>query len=156
MAGWRKRTPLLWVMLLLAAALCLPGTASAGKANEDGIISVDEVSTAGGAESTTINTTGNRSGYLVVKTENEAATASLIVTVLAATDSGDFLTCTLTAITTNTTTVALLASVEGLTAADGITDVCIFPFTRRTKFTFTVTGASADFDVTADMEWIAD
>lgn len=123
----------------------------AAEPTRQSITTGNEVSTAGGAESVTITNDGGAVGYLTVKTENEEATASLVVTVFNSTPLGDFLVCTMTAITTDTTTVALLGST--VTAADGITDACDFPLTESVKFTFTVTGAGADFDVSADMDW---
>ena len=91
-------------------------------------------------------------GYLVVKTENETATASMVVTVFNETVLGDVAVCTMAAITTNTTTVALLGS--EVAAAQGITDACDFTLGRLVKITFTTSGSGADFDVTADIEWV--
>jgi hypothetical protein len=143
--------------LFVALALLVMWIASpamAGKNKYQSVMTETEVSTAGGAVSATISNPNNSTGYLVVKTANEAATASLVVTVYNVAASGDILVCTMTAITTDTTTVALLGST--LTAADGITDACDFPMADRVKYTFTVSGLDADFDVTADMHWISD
>lgn len=136
--------------LLVVLFLALP--AQAGKNKQQSVMALTEVAT-GTPVSATIDNANSTVGYLVIKTENETATASLVVTVLNSAAIGDFLVCTLTAITTNTTTIALLGST--VTAADGITDACDFPMGRRVKFTFTTSGAGADFDVTADVEWLA-
>ena len=91
-------------------------------------------------------------GYLVVKTENETATASLVVTVFNETLLGDVAVCSMTAITANGTNVALLGS--EVAAAQGIADACDFTLSRLVKITFTTTGVGADFYVTADIEWV--
>ena len=138
-------------LALLSAWLALPSIAWANQPTR--IITVDEVAT-GTPESTTIENQSHATGYLVVLTENETATASLVVTVYNSTTLGDFLICTMTAITTNTTTIALVGST--VAAADGITDACDFPMSRKVKFTFTVSGGGADFDITAEMHWVSD
>ncbi len=148
-----KRT-LALVMALLAVFLALPIDAeAAGKNKRQVIMALTEVAT-GAPITVTITNPTNDTGYLVVKTENENGVASLVVTVFNSTVLGDFLVCTTTAITTDTTTIALLGST--LTAADGITDVCDFAMGMQVKFVFTNSGASTDFDVTADMEWVTD
>jgi hypothetical protein len=142
--------------ILLCALLIalLPSLSSAaGKNKNQNIMSATEVAVSAPVSVTKRNPS-NRTGYLVIKTENETATASLVVTVFNAHSSGDILVCTLTAITTNTTYTALLGS--SLTAADGIDEACIFPMARDVKYTFTVTGVGADFDVTADVLWVTD
>lgn len=141
-----------WVLFWVLAALFLAPPAWGGKAKEQVVMALTEVSTSGGAVTATINRADHQTGYLIVKTENEVATASLAVVVAAVTDSGEITICTATAITTDTTTAILLGST--VAAGEGVTDVCDFPVTRQTKVTFTVTGAGADFDVTADMEWV--
>jgi hypothetical protein len=116
------------------------------------VMATTEVSTSGGAVSKTITNPYSQTGYLFVKTENETATATLAVTVYNSSTLGDVLVCTLTDITTETTSVALLGST--VAAAGEVLDACDFPMGRQVKYTFTVSGAGADFDVTADMEWV--
>lgn len=95
---------------------------------------------------------GRKTGYLVVKTENETTEASLVVTVTIESPLGDILVCTSTAITTNTTTYILLGST--IAAAAPITDACDFPLGRTLNFIFTQSVADKDFDVTAEMQWV--
>ena len=142
------------ILLLALLVVSLPSFASAaGKNKVQNILDAVEVAVSVPI-SVTASNPSNSTGYLIVKTENETAAASLVVTVLNAHLSVDVLVCTLTAITTNTTYVALLGS--SLTAADGIDEGCIFPMARDVKYTFTVTGAGSDFDVTADVLWVTD
>jgi hypothetical protein len=142
------------VLLCALLLVLLPSLSSAaGKNRNQNIMSAVEVAVSAPV-SVTKTSPSNSTGYLIVKTENETSAASLVVTVLNAHRSGDILVCTLTAITTNTTYVALLGS--SLTAADGIDEACIFPMARDVKYTFTVTGGGSDFDVTADVLWVTD
>jgi len=142
---------ILYLVTALLLLLSLPAAAAWPNSGQS-VMALTEVAL-GAPVSVTIRNQRHTSGYLVIKTENETATASLVVTVFNVSDSGSFLVCTTTAITTETTTIALLGSTVG--AADGITDACDFPMSREITFTFTVTGAGADFDVTADLEWLA-
>lgn len=87
--------------------------------------------------------------YLVVKTTAEVATASLVVTVALDSDLGDQTLCTMTAVTTNTTSLALLGS--SMTAAGAVLDACDFPVAGPLSITFTVSGVGASFDVEADL-----
>jgi hypothetical protein len=138
----------------MLALMLLPGPALAGAARNVGISIMAETEVAVGVPvSVTISNPWYTTGYLIVKTANETATASLVVTVLNVTSTGDILICTSTAITTETTTAIYLG--HSATAAEGITDVCDFAMSRSVKFTFTTSGAGADFDVTADMEYVA-
>lgn len=141
------------VFLLVAMVLMLVMPAgAASKFSHQNLKTDDEVSTASGAESVSITNARWNTGYLTVTTANEVATASLVVTVFNTLAGGDVLVCTMTAITTNTTTVALLGST--VAAAEGITDACDFPLGSTIKFTFTVSGAGADFDVTSDISFV--
>ena len=145
------RRLLFWALALL---LLIPAHAgAAGKNARQVVMALTEVAVSVPV-TVSITNPNHITGYLVVKTENETATASLVVTVFNETLLGDVAVCTLTAITTNTTTVALLGS--EVTAAQGITDACDFPLGRLVKLTFTTSGAGADFDVTADVEWVTD
>jgi len=142
------------LFLMLALLLFLPASAgAAGKNARQVVMALTEVAT-GTPVTVSITNPRNITGYLVVKTENETATASLVVTVFNQTALGDVAVCTMAAIATNTTTVALLGS--EVAAAQGITDACDFPLGRLVKLTFTTSGAGADFDVTADVEWVTD
>lgn len=141
------------VIGLLALLWALPAL-GAGKNRIQRILNTVEVAV-GVPITVTLTNPSNREGYLIVLTENETAAASLVVTVLNASSSGDVLVCTLTAITTNSVWVAYLGAT--LTPADGLDQAnCPFPMARDVKYTFTVTGAGADFDVTADVFWITD
>ncbi len=140
-------------LILFAASLLIALPVWAGV--EDNVVQLvmaDTEVAVGVPISATISNTYHTAGYLVVKTENETSAASLTVTVLNSTALGDFLVCTLTAITSNTTEVALLGST--VAAADGVTDACDWPMSDVVKFTFTVTGAGSDFDVSATMHWV--
>ena len=139
--------------ILLTGLLLMAAPVHAAYNNVQSIMTSTEVATGAPVSVTVTNNLHNTSGYLVVKTENKAASASLVVTVLNVTASGNFLICTSTAITTDTTTIIMLGSTA--TAADGVTDVCGFAMSRSLIFTFTTSGGSADFDVTADVEWLA-
>jgi hypothetical protein len=144
-------------LLLVALALLVPALAdAAGKNARQVVMAETEVSTAGGAESVTIPNPNHTSGYLLVKTADETASASLVVTVSNSSTLGDVLICTSNAITTETTTAILLGYLGN--AEEGIAsgNECELPAGRSVKVTFTVSGAGADFDVTADMEWVTD
>jgi len=138
--------------LLLVLLWLLPSAAGAAGPNARQVVmALTEVAT-GTPVTVSVTNQSHTTGYLVVKTENEAATAVLVVTVFNETVLGDVLVCTMANIETDTTTVALLGS--EVAAAQGITDACDFPLGRIVKITFTTSGGSADFDVTADIEWV--
>ncbi len=142
-----KRAFLIALLILL-----LPFSAgAAGKNKRQVVMSLTEVAT-DTPVTATVNNSNNAAGYLIVKTENEAATADMVITVLSTTVLGDTLLCTLANITTDTTSLFLLGSTVAATGA--ILTVCDFPMPRRVKFTFTTTGVGADFDVTAEMAWL--
>ena len=106
-----------------------------------------------GAPLTVVVSNPDPSAYLIIKTTNEVATASLAVTVALDTDLGDQIVCSLTAITTNTTTLALLGNSQA--AAGAVVDVCDFPVAGPLSLVFTVTGASAAFDIEADLHRVS-
>jgi hypothetical protein len=136
----------------LLALLLFPSTAGAAGPNERQVVmALTEVAT-GTPVSVSVLNQNHTKGYLVVTTANETATASLVVTVFNEHELDDTLVCSLTAITTNSTWVTLFDS--SLTAAAGVDQVCIWPMGRLVKLTFTTTGTNADFDVTADIEWV--
>ncbi len=138
------------ISLLLLLLFVAPAF-GAGKNKRQEVMPLTEVAT-GAAITVTIANPSNRTGYLIVKTENETATASLVVTVSNVSTLGNALVCTLTAITTNTTTIALLGS---LIAAGGpLADACDFPMSRLVQLVFTTSGGGADFDVTAEIQWV--
>ncbi len=137
----------------LIALVLLPSVAGAAGPNARQVVmALTEVAT-GTPVTVSVTNQSHTTGYLVVKTENETATASLVVTVFNETELGDVLVCTMANIETDTTTVALLGS-EVAGSAEGITDACDFPLGRLVKITFTTSGSNADFDVTADIEWV--
>jgi hypothetical protein len=139
--------------LLLVLLLLLPSAAGAAGPNERQVVmALTEVAT-GTPVSVSVLNQNHTTGYLVVKTENETPTASMVVTVFNTTELGDVLVCTMAAITTDTTTVALLGSLAA-GSQEGVTDACDYPLGRIVKITFTTSGGSADFDVTADIEWV--
>ncbi len=144
---------LLFVLIAMFAFALPHPAAAAGKNARQVVMALTEVAT-GTPVTVSITNPNHRTGYLVVKTENETATASLVVTVFNETILGDVAVCTMAAITTDTTTVALLGS--EVAAAQGITDACDFALGRLVKLTFTTSGGGADFDVTADVEWVTD
>ena len=140
------------LLLALAAALLLLALpAHAGKNKRQAVMAETEVAT-GTPVSVTLSNGDNTTGYLIVTTANEAATADMVVTVSNSSTLGDVLICTSSSITTDTTTFILLGSLA--VAGEGIDDACDFPAGQRVKFTFTTSGVGADFDVTADMEWV--
>ena len=142
------------ILTFLAALLIATGALAFGENERILVMEETEVSTAGGAVNISIRNPRHSTGYLVVKTDNLTAAPSLVVVVQADTPLGYFDLCTLSAITTDTTTVALIG--HDAAASEGITDVCDFPMTERLYVTFTMTGAGADFDVTAYFEMVAD
>jgi hypothetical protein len=144
-----RRTILLAALLVLIPSL----TNAAGKNKSQSILSSVEVAT-GAPVTVTKGNANHREGYLVILTENETTPASLVVTVFNAHPSGDILVCTVAAITTDSVWVVYLGPT--LTPADGIDANCIWPMSNLVKYTFTVTGTDADFDVTADMLWLTD
>jgi len=90
--------------------------------------------------------------YLTVKTTAEIGTSSLAITVALDSDLGDVTLCTLTAITTNTTTTALLGNSQA--AAGSIIDVCDFPVSGPLSIVFTVSGTTPSFDIEADLHFV--
>lgn len=145
-------TALLALMLGALLAPLVAGPAFAGSRNARiSIMPITEVAT-GTPVTVQINVIESSIGYLLIKTENETATASLVVTVFNKNPLGDFLICTTGAITTETTTVIMLG--HWVTAARGVDEVCEFPMSLAVEFVFTISGAGADFDVTASLELI--
>jgi len=139
--------------IAVACALVLLCSMSASGQNINSrqtLMTATQVAT-GSPVTVTIDNIGYSSGYLIVKTENETATASLVVTVTGDNDLGDISLCTTDAITTNTTEHTLLGAMPGVeNVPPDIENICDFPLTHRLNFTFTVTGVGADFDVSAD------
>ncbi len=117
--------------------------------NESVLIADAETLTTGGvpAYSIQINNSNHTRGYLVIKTDNEVGTASIATVVQAASSAGYFTIATLSAITTETTTVALLGS--DVAAGEGVDEVFDFPLTDRMLFVFTIGGGGAEMDITA-------
>jgi hypothetical protein len=145
-----KRFILFWALLVLI----VPSVAMAtGKNKRQLIMAATEVAVSAPV-SVTITNGNYATGYLIIKTENETASASLETTVLMVSPLGDELLCTLTAITIEATTSFLLGTFVG--PSSDVLATCDFPMPRQIKFTFTVTGAGADFDVSAEMQWIGD
>ena len=147
-----RRFILFWALIVLL----VPSVASAIESTTDKnvrevIMALTEVAV-GVPVSVTIDNPGHTAGYLVVKTENETAAASLVVAAFLSSPLGDEAICSTAAITANVTTTSLFGS---LAAANGqVSTACDFPMPRSIKFVFTVTGAGADFDVTAEMQWL--
>lgn len=95
---------------------------------------------------------GGRPGaaYLVLTTTSEVATASMASTVNMG-GTGNVL-CIVPAITTETTTLALIGRAG--TASAGVSVVCPMPLADQTTLSFVVTGTGAGFTVAADLVWI--
>lgn len=134
--------------ILAAFVLLLATFAGAQQFSTKTLLTETEVAT-GTPVSVSIQNVSHPSAYLVIKTENETATASLVVTVYATSAYDDVLLCTGPAITTNTNTTILIGSY--VTAAPDVDSVCDFPLPINVKFTFTTSGAGADFDVSAEL-----
>lgn len=133
---------------VLALLLVLP--AHAGK-NKRQFVIEEEVAT--GTPVTASITNGDyTTGYLIVLTANETATASMVVTIFNTSRLGSVLICTSTAIEANGTNVIMFGSLAA--AGEGIDDACDFPAGQRVTFVFTTSGVGADFDVGADIEWV--
>lgn len=148
----RTFTALFTVVALLLSAS--PAAAQAMNRREV-LMTSEEVATGAPVIKYITDNLGAESAYLHVKTENETADASLVVTVYANETLGSMLLCTSTAITTNTTTHMLLGSLAA-GGAEGITDACDYPLTRSLTFIFTTSGAGADFDVSAVLHWLVE
>lgn len=146
----RKRIRLLLAVLMFGCGLT---PAYAAFNHTETVLAITEVATGSPVVAALANDY-NTTGYLIVKTENETAAASLVVTISGSNSVGNVLLCTSSAITANETNVIMIGSLAA--AGEGIDDACDFPMTRIVVFTFTVTGAGADFDVTAAIEWVAD
>jgi hypothetical protein len=114
------------------------------------VVDDQSVTTAGGAVIATLSHPGHSRGYLVVTTTDEVNAASLAVSM--ATATGNQAVCTLSAITTETTTMALIGS--EVAAGGGVADVCDFPLAWVTSIAFVVTGTDAEFTVDASMVWL--
>jgi hypothetical protein len=137
--------------LLLATLVAIP-VAEARRNERQVVMAETEVAT-GTPVTATIANVDHTTGYLIVKTANETATASLVVTVTIESALGDVLICTSTAITTDTTTNILIGSLAA-GGQEGVTDACDYPAGLGLNFIFTTSGAGADFDVTAEMQWV--
>ena len=138
--------------LALLVVLFVAAPASAQLRNKrQPVMAITEVAT-GTPVTVTLSNVGARTAYLVVKTENEAAAADMVVTVTIESALGDILICTSASITTNTTTNILLGSLAA--AGEGIDDACDFPLGGGLNFIFTTSGGGADFDVTAELQWV--
>jgi len=138
----------------IAALLAFPAVGLAEKISVE-ILPTTEVSTSGGA--VTVNYDSGLqefdAGYVVIKTTNETATASLVVTIFGVNDNDAYLICSSTpAITDEETFVILLGNFQG--PGGGVDQVCEFPIPRKVRFVFTVTGGGADFDVRAYLDTI--
>jgi len=142
------------VILLAVLAALFPLSASAAtKSSIDPVMAITEVAVSVPI-TVSISNPRNSQGYFTFTTANETATASLIVTIFNASVLGDILVCTTTAVTTNSQWTTYLGAT--VTPSSGVDQNCIFPMARDVKFVFTVTGAGADFDVTADMLWVTE
>jgi hypothetical protein len=145
-------------ILALVATLCLiplPSFGAYDLPQKQVLITATEVAT-GAPVAMTFGNRRHRTGYLVVKTENEVATASLVVQVQNA-GLGAVTICTMTAITTETTTVAILGSeIAALHEGAAVTDACDWPMSGSFNVAFVTSGAGASFDVTAHIYWVTD
>jgi len=140
------------LLISLVALLALPGPALAQKNKSVHIMDATEVAT-GTPVTVTVNNPNQSTAYLVIKTANETATASMVTTVNYVLAGNVVAACTLTAITTNTTTTFLIG--HWATTALGIQNVCQnFALPRVFQLVFTTSGAGADFDVTVDLEYV--
>ena len=99
------RSSALLALLLLLFVPQLSAAATAWENTLQTVMASTEVAT-GTPVTVTIGNRYHDTGYLIVKTENETAAASLVVTVLNSTALGDILVCTMTAITTKPRTSA--------------------------------------------------
>lgn len=146
--------------LLLGAALlflAIPVFAQ-GKDKTEHLLDSQVIAT-GTPVSVTVSDPTHSAAYLIIQTSLETNTATLTPTVSLVSAAGDTLLCTGPAITTETTTAiqvgsGIATSVGGAGGSEGIDANCPYPLARSTKFTFTVTGALADFTVEADLEWV--
>jgi hypothetical protein len=149
-----RRLLLLCIALVLSSPVAAWGQFTSPTVRTEVILTSIEVAT-GTPVVAALTNDNYQTAYLFVKTENETATASLVVTVTAFSALGGAVICTMAAITEEKTTVALLGSLaDG--SQEGITDACDYPLPKRLVFTFTTTGAGADFDVSASVDWIKD
>ncbi len=113
------------------------------------LLASQTVSTAGGAVTAPLTVDGTSSGYLVVVTSGEVATASLVIEVkFQPISTGTaFVLCDLAAITINTTEEAACGISDG-TAGD-ILNVDNPPIPANFFVEFTVSGGGASFTVEA-------
>lgn len=143
-------------VFVLALLICLASPAHAERGYQQTLRAASTLATTDGLEvGTATFNPGHTRGYLVIITASEAATASLDVNVYGSYGSALRLICQLTAITTNTTTVALLGDAAAA-ASTGITDECDTPLPPTVTVTYEVTGAGASFTVSANMIWLAE
>ena len=140
------------LFLALTAVMVFAVPASAQLRNkQQPVMAITEVAT-GTPVTVKLSNVGYQTAYLVVKTENEAAAADMVVTVTLESALGDILVCTSASITADTTTFILLGSLAA--AGEGIDDACDFPLGGGLNFIFTTSGVGADFDVTAELQWV--
>ncbi len=145
----------LLVALLALCAFVSPAGA-AGKNSIQRVMTATEVAVSADVD-VVITNAQHDTAYLVVQTENETATAVMTVRIETAGHAGAAkVLCTTAAdtITTNTTTIWLLGSLVPL--GNNVTYACDMPLPMLFNIEFVVTGAGADFDVTADLLWLTD
>lgn len=133
-----------------ALVLLLACPVSAFQGGIDVLATATTVSTAGGANTVVVDNDNHSSAYLVVETTNEVNSASLVITFRSHPFGQARTFCTLTAITTETTTLAIVGSSPDNTGTE-ITDVCDAPLPGSFEVVFTVSGASASIDVQAEL-----
>ena len=139
--------------LLIGAAIGGAAGAASGGGVKGAILGA-ALGAAGGAVLVDVSLTARSTGYFVVKTTNEVPVASLqIVAQIKDKYGGVQDLCALTAITTNTTILWYMGGSMG--AGAGVAGTCDFPLPSKTTWVFTVTGASASFNVEAYFEAVA-
>lgn len=136
-------------VVLLSCGIAFPSLAVGNRIQT--ILPTQTVTT-GSPVTITIANLGHTTGYLVVKTENDVATPNMQVTVRIDNPLTDIDLCSLV-ISTETTTVLLIGA-EGIAAGEGIDEVCETPLGREISFVFQI-GVPTSFDVTAEMQWLA-
>jgi hypothetical protein len=139
--------------LVLACLMLLPSAAWAVKGARNQLILPLQTVSTGTPKTVTITETGNATGYLVVQLTNQAAAATLNISVDAVNPLLNLPLCQPTQITGNGT-VAYLLGMRSTVTAPGLNPGCTAPLTATTNFVFTVGAVGGSFSIEAYMLWV--
>jgi len=139
-------------MILAVFALLFATMASAQDNARHVVLEETTLATAGSPYTYTVHNQNHSTAYLIIKTANEVATATLIPQISGSSALGDYALGTGSAITTETTTVILLGSDK--TAAGGVAEAFDLPLPKDFQIAIAVAGSGASFDVSIELQYV--